>query len=303
MSAGGGGLDIKHIFTDIPILVVLSVFLTATFYTIASYSKISSNLKKIHLFLGGIKKADLNFRFREIDEWMTNNPYIAHTWADFKNTLVFSESVALMNSRQEVAYKDISSSVQNIQTTVDPTYFFCEDSLVKSKFNHKLVEQFPVILTACGPLFTFMNIITAFGTLDFTSAETILASVGGMMNIMQVAALVSVMAMSSMLIYVVTEKISWESMVVRHLHKTEKAFSTLFDSISTEKFMLELLRETKIHNNSLGNMITGMPEDMRKALVAGLAGNIVPYLENVIFGVNQLNKSIKDSAKAGDDFF
>ncbi len=303
MAGGGHGLDIAHIFTDIPVLVVLSVFLSATFYTLKSYITISKNLKMLHQFLAKFKKQDLNFRFREIDEWMMGNSYVAHTWQDFKNTLVFSESVALTSTNQEIVYTEISSVVQNIQTTVDPTYFFCEENLVKEKFNHKLVEQFPVILTACGPLFTFMNIITAFGSLDFTSAETILSSVSGMMGIMQIAALVSVMAMSCMLIYVVTEKISWEAMVVRHLHKAEKAMSGLFDSISTEKFMLELLRETKIQNNTVANLITGMPDDMRKAVVAGLAGNIVPYLENVIFGVNQLNKGVKGLEKAGDDFF
>jgi hypothetical protein len=299
----GGGLDLKHIFTDIPVLVVFTVFSTATFYTLKSYLNISTNLKKLHQFMSRFKKTDLSFRFCEIDEWMMANPYIMHTWNDFKNTLVFSESVALTSQNQELVYQEVSSTVQNIQTTVDPTYFFCEETLVKSKFNHKLVEQFPVILTACGPLFTFMNIITAFGTLDFTSAETILSSVSGMMAIMQIAALVSVMAMSCMLIYVVTEKLSWESVVVKHLHKVEKTMTSLFDSVSTEKFMIELLRETKVHNNSLANVVAGMPDDMRKAVVAGLAGNIVPYLENVVFGVNQLNKNIKESAKSGDDFF
>jgi hypothetical protein len=175
--------------------------------------------------------------------------------------------------------------------------------MIKNKFNHKLVEQMPVILTSCGPLFTFLNIIVAFGLLDFASAETILHSVAGLMGVMQVAAAVSVTAMFCSITYIVTEKVSWGKLVEHQFIELEHVISGLFDSISTEKFMLELLRETKIQNAAFANMVTGLPEDMRKSMVSGLAGNIVPYLENVIFGVNQMNKGLKALEKSGDDFF
>jgi hypothetical protein len=300
---GHHGLTIGYVLTDPPILIVLTVFISAMVYTLKSYLSVSKNLKSLHAFLGQFKKADLNFRFREIDEWMSLNSYVSSKWNEFKNTLVFSESVALANRDQELTYTEVSTMIQNIQTTVDPLYFFTEEDLIKSKFNHKLIEQFPVILTGCGPLFTFMNIIFAFGALDFASAETILKTVADLMSIMQVAALVSVIAMSSMLTYVVTEKISWERLCVEPYHQCATVIGALFDNISTEKFLLELLKETKIQNNTVANLIAGMPDDLRKALIGGIAGNVVPYLENVIFGVNQLNKSIKESAKAGDDFF
>lgn len=71
----------------------------------------------------------------------------------------------------------------------------------------------------------------------------------------------------------------------------------LFDNISSEKFLLELLKETKIQNNSVSNLITAMPQQFKAALNSGIASNLVPYLENLIFGLNEVNKSMKEVAK------
>ena len=62
-------------------------------------------------FINGFNKEDLNFRFKEIDEWMVNNPYVATIWLEFKNTLVFSESVALKTGEN-----DYSSSLSEKAT-------------------------------------------------------------------------------------------------------------------------------------------------------------------------------------------
>ena len=78
----------------------------------------------------------------------------------------------------------------------------------------------------------------------------------------------------------------------------------LFNNISSEKFLLELLKETKIQNNSISNLITSMPQQFKAALNSGIASNLVPYLENLIFGLNEVNKSMKEVVKnsgKGDD--
>ena len=72
----------------------------------------------------------------------------------------------------------------------------------------------------------------------------------------------------------------------------------LFDNISSEKFLLELLKETKIQNNALQHLITELPNHFKVALNSGIAGNLVPYLENLIFGMNLMNKQMKEMAKA-----
>jgi len=269
----------------------------------------AKNLKIFLGFISRFKKTDLNFRFKEMDEWMSLNPYVASAWLEFKNTLVFSESVALKGRNNDLTYKEVSSTVQNIQTTVDPLYFFNEETLITSKFNNKFLQTVPTVLTGFGPLFTFLNIAIAFGKIDFSTQEKTIASVAGLMSSMQTAALVSVIAVGSSLLFLMFERISFQAMCKKPLSMCEDLMGKLFDNISSEKFLLELLKETKIQNNSISNLITAMPQQFKVALNSGIASNLVPYLENLIFGINQMNKNMKEVAKHGgksddvDDLF
>ena len=301
-------MNLLHIFTDIPILIVLFTFLFSIIYCAKNYVYVNKNLKIFLAFISNFRKTDLNFRFKEIDEWMSANPYVSGVWLEFKNTLVFSESIALKGKNNDLTYKEVSSTVQNIQTTVDPLYFFNEETLVTSKFNNKFLQTVPTVLTGFGPLFTFLNIAIAFGKIDFSSQEKTIASVSGLMSSMQTAALVSVIAVGSSLIFLLFERIIFQQLCKNPLSKCEDLMGKLFDNISSEKFLLELLKETKIQNNSVSNLITAMPQQFKAALNSGIASNLVPYLENLIFGLNEVNKSMKEVAKKGkgddvDDLF
>lgn len=292
-----------RIITDIPILIVIFTFLFSILYCMKNYIFVSKNLKVLLNFISRFRKSDLNFRFKEIDEWLSANPYVANSWLEFKNTLVFSESVALKGRNNDLTYKEVSSTVQNIQTTVDPLYFFNEETLITSKFNSKFLQTVPTILTGFGPLFTFLNIAIAFGKIDFSTQEKTIASVASLMSSMQTAALVSVIAVGSSLVFLMFERIAFQLLCKRPLSACEEIFGRLFDNISSEKFLLELLKETKIQNNSISNLITAMPQQFKVALNSGIASNLVPYLENLIFGLNEVNKSMKQVAKnnKGDD--
>lgn len=301
-------MNLLHIFTDIPILIVLFTFLFSIIYCAKNYVYVNKNLKIFLAFISNFRKTDLNFRFKEIDEWMSANPYVSGVWLEFKNTLVFSESIALKGKNNDLTYKEVSSTVQNIQTTVDPLYFFNEETLVTSKFNNKFLQTVPTVLTGFGPLFTFLNIAIAFSKIDFSSQEKTIASVAGLMSSMQTAALVSVIAVGSSLIFLLFERIIFQQLCKNPLSKCEDLMGKLFDNISSEKFLLELLKETKIQNNSVSNLITAMPQQFKAALNSGIASNLVPYLENLIFGLNEVNKSMKEVAKKGkgddvDDLF
>jgi len=291
-------MSLLRIFTDIPILIVIGLFICSLIFCINKYIFVNKNLKLLNVFLRNFKKTDLNFRFKEIDEWMSMNPYVSASWLEFKNTLVFSESIALKGHNNNLTYKEVSTTVQNIQTTVDPLYFFDEETLITSKFNYKFIQSVSTILTGCGPLFTFLNIAIAFGRIDFSTQEKTIASVAGLMNSMQVAALVSVFAVGSSLIFLIFEKITYSKLCKQPLYAVQDALSKLFDNISSEKFLLELLKETKIQNNALQHLIGELPDNFKIALNSGIAGNLVPYLENLIFGVNLMNKQMKEVAKA-----
>ena len=294
-------MNIQHIFSDPPVLIVITTFIGAIVYTFTVYKKVGKNLRIFNNFVSKYRKMDLNFRFNEIDEWMCNNPYVCSMWLDFKNTLVFSESVALKGENDQLMYKEVSSTIQNIQTTVDPLYFFNEETLAHKNYNAKLIGTFPTILTGFGPLFTFLNIAIAFGKIDFSTQERTIASVAGLMASMQIAALVSVIAVGACLVYTILENILFTIFVRGKLNKAQECMAKLFDNISAEKFLLELLKETKIQNNSISNLISLLPQNFKVALNSGIASNLVPYLENLIFGVNQMNKTLKETAKKTDD--
>lgn len=293
-------MNFLNILTDIPILIVLIVFLASMIYCIIKYIETNKNLSLMIGFISKFKKSDLNFRFKELDAWMSSNHYVSAVWTEFKNTLVFAESVALKTNEKDYKYQDISSTVQNVQTTVDPLYFFDEENLITSKFNYKMVQTIPTILTGFGPLFTFLNIAIAFGRIDFSTQEKTIASVSGFMSSMQTAALVSVVAVASSLIYLMIERILYNKMCKSPLGVIQEIIGGLFASISAEKFLYELLRETKIQNNSSNNLISEIPEEFKTAFNTGMATNLVPYLENLIFGVNQLNKQLKESGKGNN---
>lgn len=294
---GESNMNIANIISDIPILIVLVVFIVSIIYCITKYIITGKNLKNLILYLEGFKKNDLNFRFKEIDVWMSQNPYVSATWMEFKNTLVFSESIALKSTGQDVKYRDVSSTVQNVQTTSDPLYYFNEETLITSKFNFKMIQTMPTILTGFGPLFTFLNIALAFGRIDFSTQEKTLSSISGFMATMQVAALVSVVAVASSLIYLLIERTMYNKLCKSQLVKVQEIMGGLFASISAEKFLYELLRESKVSNNSVANTMTAIPDEFKTAFNSSMATNLVPYLENLIFGLNQLNKQLKESLK------
>lgn len=287
----------SEILSDGPILVVVTAFVCSMMYCCMKYVQTGKNLNIIYNFLSKFKKSDLNFRYKDINNWMSNNPYVSTLWKEFRNTLVFSETVALQEGSEEYRYKDVSSAVQNIQTTVDPLYFFNEDTLIISKFNFKLIQSMPTILTGCGPLFTFLKIAIAFGLIDFSTTENTVTSVSHFMTDMQAAALVSVIAVGSSLVYIVLEKLLYNKFCKLPLANIQEKFGELFASISSEKFLYELLRESKIQNNSTANLIGAIPEQLKSAMNDATMTNLVPYLENVIYGLNQLNTQLKEAAK------
>ena len=291
-------MNLLKIFSDIPIMIVLITFISSLIFCVVKYNYVNKNLRFFYNFISQYKKSDLNFRFKEIDEWMMANPYVMNAWIEFKNTLVFSESVALKGQNNNLTYQEVSSTVQNIQTTVDPLYFFDEETLVTSKYNYKFMNSVSTILTCFGPLFTFLNIAIAFGKIDFSSQEQTIASVAGLMSSMQAAALVSVIAVGSSLVFIIYEKLTYNFLCRKPMFAVQGVISKLFDNISSEKFLFELLRETKIQNNALQHIIAALPNDFKVALNSGIAGNLVPYLENLIFGMNLMNKQMKEVAKS-----
>lgn len=291
------------------ILIVLMTFIGISVYYIKKVKLINKELLTLITFLKKFKKADLTFRFKELDNGMSSIPCVANLWAEFKNTLMFSESVSLKNENNDMIFHNVSQSMENIQTTVDPDRFFNEETLVTSKLNYKFIQTAPTILTGMGPLFTFLNIGIAFSRVNFATQEATLQSVSSLMASMQVAACVSVLAVSASLSFLLIERLLYNNMCRIPLRQIQETFSKLFDNISSEKFLIELLKETKIQNNNTKNLLTLLPNQFKDSLDKSLQTILVPYLENVIFGLNKLQErekillEQKKNADVIDDLF
>lgn len=289
------------------ILIVLVAFLSIIIYYTNKVSFVNKNLIMLLDFLKTFKKSDLTFRFKELDDGMNSNPFVSRTWAEFKNTLVFSESISLKNEKNDVVFQNISQAISNIQTTVNPLYFFNEETLVIAKYNYKFIQTAPTILTGLGPLFTFLNIAIAFSKINFSTQEATILSVSNLMASMQVAALVSVLAVGSSIIFLVLERILYNNKCKTPLREIQETLSKLFDNISSEKFLIELLKETKIQNNTTTNLLSNLPMQFKDSFDKSMTSILVPYLENLIFGLNKLQEKVvqskKSSADVVDDLF
>lgn len=283
------------------ILIVLITFLGTTFYYVKKVNSINKDLLGLISFLKKFKKTDLTFNFKEMDEGMSSLPYVANFWADFKNTLMFSESVSLKNEKNDLIFQNISQSVNSIQSTVDPACFFNEENLVTSRLNYKFIQTAPTILTGLGPLFTFLNIGIAFSAINFSTQESTIKSISDLMSSMQVAAIVSVLAVSASLLFLLIERVLFNIKCKLPLQEVQELLNKLFDNISSEKFLIELLKETKIQNNNTKNLLAAMPNEFKTALDKSLSGILVPYLENLVFGLNKLQeKTIQHNSKNSD---
>ena len=283
---------VKFIF-DPAILIILAAFISSIVFVVKKFSHVNTNFAWLINFLTKFKKSDLSYRFGEFDKVISQNAYISSVWHEFRNTLVFSESVAIKKQDNSVAFQNVSQAVNSIQTTVDPLYFFNEDSLVTSKYNNKFVQIAPTILTGLGPLFTFLNIAIAFTHVDFSNQDTTIASVANLMGSMQIAALCSVLAVSASLIFMFFEKLYYNKMCRVPMQKVQELLYGLFDNISSEKFLIELLKETKIQNSNLTILLNKLPEQFKVALDSSVSKSLIPYMENLLFGINNLNDSIK----------
>jgi len=283
------------IFLDPVILTILALFASIVIYFFNSTKKINISLIYLTSVLKSFKKNNIVFRFKELDDIFSNNSFISSYWIEFKNTLVFNESLQLKNSVSEAT----------IQCTMDSGYFFNEETLVHSKMNYKFISAVPTILTGLGPLFTFLHISLAFAKVSFATQEATIASVTSLLASMKVAAMISVVAVGSSLIFVILEKLFYKHMCKVPLEAFQLEMNKLFDNISSEKFLVDLLKESKIQNNSLNMAFTALPMQMKTAFDKSIKESLVPYLDNLIFSVNKLQDNLKKQASQGllDDIF
>lgn len=288
-------MTLLGIITEPAILIITVFFLFFTMTVLKNYTRVEKNLNSVWEFLKTLNKKEISYRFRELDEFMSSNPYTNTSWEDFKKALIFPDK--LFTASQNV--KTGMNTAPEIYLTIDASYFFNEDSLIYSKINHKFIQTMPTLLTGLGPFFTFLKMAIAFTNIDF-SAKAAEGSITGLIANIQVAALCSVFAVGYSLLFMFVEKILYNRKCKKYYLLIQKEFIRLFDVCTSEQFLLDLVKESKMQSINNEKLLKAMPEDFAKAVTKSIGEVTTPYLENILYSLNKLNETIDKSSGGGD---
>ena len=223
---------------------------------------------------------------------MAGNSYTSMVWEDFKKALIFPNKLFGISQNSNPEY------TADIYLTVDASYFFNEESLIFSKINHKFIQIMPTLLTGLGPFFTFLNMAIAFTSVDFAS-NAVDSSLNELIGKIQIAALCSVFAVGYSLLFMFYERILYNSKCKLYYILIQKELIRLFDICTSEQFLLDLVKESKIQNINNEKLIKALPESFAKEISKSMEG-ITPYFENIIYSLNKLNESMNKGGGNGD---
>lgn len=289
-------MDYK-LFLDPVIIAILLLFVSIMGYLFHKVHYINVSLKRLTKVLKTFKKGTIMYRFKELDEIFLKDQFIANYWLEFKNSLVFNEGMTIKSGDDPLKFQNLTPESSSIQCTMDSGYFFNEETLVNGKMNYKFIATVPTILTGLGPLFTFLHISLAFAKVSFETQEATIASVSGLMAAMKVAAMISVVAVGTSIIFMIIERLIYKNLCIIPLNEFQLELNKLFDNISSEKFLVELLKESKMQNKSINQVFSEMPDQMKTAFDRSFSTSLVPYLDNLIFSVNKLQETIAKTSK------
>ena len=282
------------IVTEPAILIITVFFLFFIMTVLRNYTRVENSLKSVYEFLNTLNKKEISYRFRELDEFMNNNSYTSTCWEDFKKALIFPEKLYTASKNAKAG----NNYTPEIYLTIDAAYFFNEETLVYSQINHKFIQTMPTLLTGLGPFFTFLKMAIAFTAVDF-SAGAADNSITGLIANIQMAALCSVFAVGYSLLFMFVEKILYNRKCKKYYLLIQKEFVRLFDVCTSEQFLLDLVKESKIQNTNNEKLLKALPEDFAKAVSKSINEVTTPYLENILYSLNKLNETM-DKGSGGD---
>lgn len=282
------------ILTEPAILIITAFFLFFIMTILKNYARVEKNLKSVYQFLSSLNKKELSYRFQELDEFMKNNSFTTTAWEDFKKALIFPEKLYIASQNSNGEYKP------EIYLAMDASYFFNEDTLVYSKINNKFIQTMPTLLTGLGPFFTFLKMAIAFTEVNFSMDTNVGDSLNGLIANIQIAALCSVFAVGFSLMFIFIEKILYNRMCKKYYLAIQKELIRLFDVVTSEKFLIDLVKESKLQNSTNEKLLKALPEDFAKAVAKTLGETTTPYLENILYSLNKLNESFDKKSGGGD---
>ena len=288
-------MDFIQILLEPAILIITTVFLFFIMTVLKNYQRTENSLKSVYTTLQSINKKEVSYRFNQLDEFMINNSYTTTCWEDFKKALIYPEK--LFTASQ--AEKTNNLSTPEIFLTMDSSFFFNEDTLVHSKINYKFIQAMPTLLTGLGPFFTFLKMAIAFAAVDL-SVSAAEQSLNGLIGNIQIAALCSVFAVGYSLLFMFIEKILYNKKCKRYYLAIQKELIRLFDVCTSEQFLIDLLKESKVQGVSNEKILKSLPEDFAQRVSKSLGEITTPYLENILYSLNKINESLDKGGSSGD---
>lgn len=278
------------IISEPAILIITAIFAIFIMMVLKNYSRVEKNLNSVYSFLKSLDKKELSYRFNELDAFMKSNTYTSTPWEDFKKALIFPEKLY-------VASKGVNNELKSdIYLTIDASYFFNEESLVYSKINHKFIQTMPTLLTGLGPFFTFLKMAIAFTQVNLSMETNVGESLNGLIANIQIAALCSVFAVGFSMLFMFIEKIMYNKKCKKYYLAIQKEFIRLFDVVTSEKFLIDLVKESKIQSVTNEKLLKALPEDFAKAIEKSIGETTVPYLENILYSLNKLNENFSNGS-------
>ena len=293
-------MDIMRIVLEPAVIIIISVFAFLLVYMVSRYAYISNNLKKLINKLSEYKKQELIYRFSELDEEFSNNKFLSNIWTEFKKIIIFPEKI-YVKSASGATVENLSDINNSIYLTCDSSYFFNEESLITSKINYRLIQIIPTLLTGLGPFFTFLKITFAFSTLNFTDVENLANSMNGLVFNIQLAAICSVLAVGCSLFFMALEKVIYNMACRSKVTEIQNKLSNLFDIGTSERFLLDILKETRSKAGGELTLAEVLPKSIEKALSKNITEGVLPYLENIVYSLNKVQESIVGKNKDNSD--
>ena len=275
-----------NIIFEPAILIITAVFICFLLITLSNYSRMNEELTKVYEYLKTLNKTELSFKYNQLDEFMSSNNFTSIIWEDFKKALIFPDKLYIASHAQ----KGPGEIQTDIFLTMDASFFFNEETLIHSQINHRFIQTMPTILTGLGPFFTFLKMAIAFRGINFAADANIAGSLNSLIANIQIAALCSVFAVGYSLSFMFIEKILYNKKCKEYYLAIQKEFVRLFDVVTSEKFLIDLVRESKNQNNTNEKLLKALPESFAKALSSSMSDTTVPYLENILYSLNKLNE-------------
>lgn len=286
-------MNFLEILTEPAILIITAFFLYFILFVLRNYIRLEKNLKSVYETLKSYSKKDISYRFEELNNFMSSNTLTSVTWEDFKKALIFPEKLYTATQAQKMGTQGAE-----IYLTIDSSYFFNEETLVNSNINHRFIQTMPTLLTGLGPFFTFLKMAIAFTKIDLSSGD-VANSLNQLIQSIQVAALCSVFAVGYSLFFIFIEKNLYNRKVKKYYLLIQKELIRLFDVCTSESFLLDLVKESKLQGINNEKTLKSLPEDIAKSLSKSITDSTVPYLENILYSLNKINESL-DNGSNGD---